>query len=226
MDWSWLTWKLARRVALVVVLILLAFYLVTLFQVWHAADEDDRTKTEAIIVLGAAQYDGRPTDVFKARLDHAALLWRDHVAPLIVVTGGKQPGDRFTEAQAGAAYLHDLGVPDDQILRETTGHSSWESLAASARFLQDQGVRRVTLVSDPFHSLRIQLIAEELGFDPHSSPTRTSPISGFDEWLRYTSEAVRVAFGEVFGFGRLAAPSRVGKIVPGLAILVGPSGVV
>jgi uncharacterized SAM-binding protein YcdF (DUF218 family) len=226
MSWDWLTWQLVRRIAIVIGLILLAFYLVTLFQVWRAADDDDRTKTQAIIVLGAAQYDGRPTDVFKARLDHAAALWREGVAPRIVVTGGKQPGDRFTEAGAGAEYLHELGVPDDQISRETTSRSSWESLAASARFLQDEGVRNVTLVSDPFHSLRIQLIAEELGFDAHTSPTRTSPISGLDEWLRYATEAVRVAFGEVFGFGRLARASRVGKLVPGLAILVGPSGVV
>jgi uncharacterized SAM-binding protein YcdF (DUF218 family) len=226
MSWSWLTWKLVRRVVIVVGLILLAFYLVTLFQVWRAADDDDRTKTQAIIVLGAAQYDGRPTDVFKARLDHAAALWHQGVAPRIVVTGGKQPGDRFPEAGAGAAYLHQLGVPDARILRETTSRSSWESLAASARFLQDEGIHEVTLVSDPFHSLRIRLIAEELGFDAHTSPTRTSPIGGIDEWLRYATEAVRVAFGEVFGFGRLARASRVGKLVPGLAILVGPSGVV
>jgi uncharacterized SAM-binding protein YcdF (DUF218 family) len=226
MSWDWLTWKLARRVAIVVGLILLAFYLVTLFQVWRAADDDDRTRTEAIIVLGAAQYNGRPTDVFKARLDHAAALWHEGVAPTIVVTGGKLPGDRFTEAGAGAEYLHELGVPDDRILRETTGRSSWESLAASARFLQDRGIRAVTLVSDPFHSLRIELIAEELGFEAHTSPTRNSPIGGIDAWLRYASEAVRVAFGEVFGFGRLARASRVGKLVPGLAILVGPSGVV
>lgn len=201
---TWLTWKLVRRVVLVVGLILLAFYLVTLVQVWRAADSDDRERSEAIIVLGAAQYDGRPTEVFKARLDHAAALWHAGVAPTIVVTGGKQPGDRFTEAGAGADYLHALGVPDEAILRETTGKSSWESLAASARFLQERGIDEVTLVSDPFHMLRIRLIAEELGFDASTSPTRTSPIGGVDEWLRYGSEAVRVAFGEVFGFGRLA----------------------
>ena len=226
MSWSWLSWTLVRRVLLVSGLILLAFYMVTLIQVWRAAEDDDRSKTQAIIVLGAAQYDGRPTEVFRARLDHAAALWHEGVAPTIVVTGGKQPGDRFTEAQAGAAYLHELGVPDDRILRETTSRNSWESLAASAGFLQDRGVHEVTLVSDPFHSLRIELIAEELGFDARTSPTRTSPISGIDEWLRFASEAVRVAFGEVFGFGRLARASRVGKLVPGLAILVGPSGVV
>jgi uncharacterized SAM-binding protein YcdF (DUF218 family) len=204
---SWLTWKLVLRIALVVLAILVVFYLVTFVQVWRAADADEREKTEAIIVLGAAQYDGRPTDVFAARLDHAAQLWKDGVAPTIVVTGGKQPGDRFTEAGAGAEYLHDLGVPDEAILRETTGTSSWESLAASARFLQDAGIDKVTLVSDPFHSLRIRLIAEELGFEVTTSPTRSSPIGGVDEVLRYGSEAVRVAFGEIFGFGRLARAS-------------------
>ena len=99
-------------------------------------------------------------------------------------------------------------------------------LAASARFLKESGITRVVLVSDPFHSLRIELIAEELGFDAVTSPTQTSPISGFDEWLRYATEALRVAFGRIFGFGRLAQVSRVGMSGPGLAILNPPSGVV
>lgn len=223
---TWLTWRLVRRVTLGLLLLLLGYYLITFIQVWQAAGDDDRRPSQAIIVLGAAQYNGTPSSVFKARLDHAYLLWKEQIAPTIVVTGGKLPGDQFTEAGAGAAYLHKLGVPDTAILRETTSHSSWESLAASARFLQDQGIRRVVLVSDPFHSLRIQLIADELGFDAVTSPTRTSPISGLDEWLRYASEAVRVAFGRIFGFGSLARASRVGKLVPGLAILNAPSGVV
>jgi uncharacterized SAM-binding protein YcdF (DUF218 family) len=223
---SWLTWTLVRRVVLVLLLVLVGYYLITFVQVWQAAESDDKRPSEAIIVLGSAQYDGRPSSVFKARLDHAFQLYKEGLAPTIVVTGGKQPGDRFTEAQAGANYLIDLGVPDADILRETTSTNSWESLAASATFLHERGIRRVILVSDPFHSLRIQLIAEELGFDPVTSPTRTSPISGLDEWLRYASEAVRVAFGRIFGFGSLARATRVGTIGPRLAILVGPSGVV
>jgi uncharacterized SAM-binding protein YcdF (DUF218 family) len=223
---SWLTWKVGLRVALAFLLVLVVYYLVTFAQVWNAANQDDRRKSEAIIVLGAAQYNGRPSEVFRARLDHAADLWRANVAPIVVVTGGKQPGDEFTEAGSGAEYLHGLGVPDTAILRETTSHSSWESLAASARFLQKEGIDRVVLVSDPFHSLRIRLIASELGFDAVTSPTTTSPISGVDEWWRFATEALRVAFGRIFGFGALARASRVGKLVPGLAILNGPSGVV
>ena len=174
----------------------------------------------------AAQFDGQPSPVFQARLDHALELWSEGIAPTIVVTGGKQPGDRFTEGQAGANYLLERGVPDSAILRETTGRSSFESLAASANFLQDRGIDRVVLVSDPFHSLRIRLIADELGFDAVTSPTRTSPITGFDAFLKYFGEALRVAFGRIFGFGRLARATRVGALAGPLAILGGPSGVV
>ena len=115
---------------------------------------------EAIVVLGAAQYDGEPSPALANRLDHAAQLYRDGIAPLIVVTGGRQEGDRFTEAEASANYLAALGVPGDAIERETTGHNSWESLASAARFLQEDGINDVVLVSDGYHAMRIAGIAE------------------------------------------------------------------
>ena len=102
-------WKLVRRVGLVVLLAALLYYVVTFVQVWWAARQDDTRRSQAIVVLGAAQYNGRPSPVFKARLDHAATLYHDRVAPLVVVTGGKQTGDMFTEATSGANYLHDKG---------------------------------------------------------------------------------------------------------------------
>ena len=213
---TWLTWALVRRIAIVIVLLLFGYYLVTFIQVWSAAGGDNHRKSDAIVVLGAAQYDGRPSRVFKARLDHAADLFHQDVAPTIVVTGGKQPGDRFTEASAGAEYLHTKGVPDANILREVKSHSSLESLQASAQFLHQEGKRSVVLVSDPFHSLRIRLIAEEVGLNAVTSPTRTSPIKGFSEKVRFATEAARVAFGRIFGFART---QRVGRLVPGLAIL-------
>ncbi|HKH26671.1 MAG TPA: YdcF family protein [Acidimicrobiia bacterium] len=220
-------WKLARRVGLVVVLAALLYYVVTFVQVWWAARGDDTRRSEAIVVLGAAQFNGRPSAVFKARLDHAAALYHDRVAPLIVVTGGKQIGDQFTEATSGANYLHGKGVPDAAILRETTSRTSWESLAAAAHVLEDRGAKDVVLVSDPFHALRIRSIANELGLDAVTSPTRTSPISGFDEWRRFMSEAMRVAAGRIVGFGRLArGTDRVGRLVPGLGTMALPSGVV
>jgi uncharacterized SAM-binding protein YcdF (DUF218 family) len=223
----YLQWKLVVRLALVVLVTGFVYYVVTFVQVLMAARSDDSRPSEAIVVLGAAQYDGRPTPVFRARLDHAADLYEEGISPTIVVTGGKQEGDRFTEAAVGADYLHGRGVPDSAILRETTSRSSWESLSATANFLEERGMTRVVLVSDPFHSLRIESIADELGLDAVTSPTRTSPISGLGEWRRFFTEALRVAAGRIVGFGRLARNTdRVGKLVPGLGILVVPSGVV
>jgi uncharacterized SAM-binding protein YcdF (DUF218 family) len=220
-------WNLVRRVALVVVLAAFLYYVVTFVQVWWAARQDDTRHSQAIVVLGAAQYNGRPSPVFKARLDHAATLYHDGVAPLIVVTGGKQAGDMFTEATSGANYLHDKGINDNAILRETTSHTSWESLSAAARVLRHRSEKQVVLVSDPFHALRIRSIANELGLDAVTSPTRTSPISGLEEWRRFMSEALRVAAGRFVGFGRLArGTNRVGRLVPGLGTMALPSGVV
>jgi uncharacterized SAM-binding protein YcdF (DUF218 family) len=223
----YLSWRVAFRVALVLVGAGFLYFAVTFFQVWRAARSDDTRPSEAIVVLGAAQYDGRPSAVFRARLDHAADLYAEEIAPTIVVTGGKQEGDRFTEASAGADYLHSKGIPDSAILRETTSNSSWASLSATANFLEERGMTRVVLVSDPFHSLRIEAIADELGLDAVTSPTRTSPITGLSEWWRFVIETLRVGAGRIFGFGRLARHGdRVGKLVSGLGILAGPSGVV
>jgi uncharacterized SAM-binding protein YcdF (DUF218 family) len=196
--------------------LLVGYYVVTVVEVWRAARTDDARPSDAIVVLGAAQYDGRPSPVFAARLDHARDLYARGVAPLLVVTGGKQPGDRFTEAGVGADYLIARGVPDSAILRETTSRSSWESLQASSRFLFPRDARKVVLVSDPFHSLRIRLTAEEIGFDAVTSPTRTSPIGGLSEWRRFLGEGMRVAVGRIFGFGRATRlqerQTRVGTV--------------
>lgn len=219
--------KLILRIAAVLFGLVVLYFVVTFVQVWMASRSDDTRVSDAIIVLGAAQYDGTPSPVFAARLDHAAELYQEGVAPVVVVTGGKQEGDRFTEAAAGADYLSEHGVPEDVIVRETTSQSSWESLSASARILEDQGTTRVVLVSDPFHSFRIEAIAEELGLDAVTSPTRSSPIGGWTEFRYLLGETLRVGVGRLVGFGRLARNSdRVGTLGAGVAILVGPSGVV
>src|SRR5262249_36664346 len=125
--------KIGIRVAPAGSAIILVYLSVVFVQVYMAARRDDARPADAIIVLGAAQFDGRPSKILAARLDHAIDLYRRKIAPIVVVTGGKQPGDRFTEASAGAEYLHEHDVPDSAILRETTGRSSWQSLAAAAR---------------------------------------------------------------------------------------------
>ncbi|MGI8492971.1 MAG: YdcF family protein, partial [Acidimicrobiales bacterium] len=126
----------ALRLGVLVVTAVLVYLLVTLVQVWHAAGEDQARPAQAIVVLGAAQYNGHPSPVLRARLDHAYDLWSKKLAPIIVVTGGRAPGDQHTEAEAGANYLAGRGVPQAEVLREVTGRDSWQSLAAAARFLE------------------------------------------------------------------------------------------
>ncbi len=197
-----------RRRRLVLGLLLLPALVVTYFvanfvQVWWVARQDHRQPADAIVVLGAAQYDGRPSPQLAARLDHALELYQEGWAPTVVVTGGKQPGDRFTEATASADYLIARGVPDAAILREVQGKSSWESLAAAARILRDKGMQRVILVSDPFHELRLRGIAEELGLTAYTSPTRTSPVRGARAFTAMVKEAGGVGVGRVIGYRRL-----------------------
>jgi uncharacterized SAM-binding protein YcdF (DUF218 family) len=180
------------------------YFGITFIHVWRTSRHDGARPAQAVIVLGAAQFDGRPSAVLRARLDHAADLYRRRIAPLVVVTGGKMEGDRFTESAASATYLHSKGVPDEAILREATGRTSWQSLAASARFLiSDRGIRDVVLVSDPFHAARIRGIASELGFRANTSPTRTSPIKGLSELRHMVAETAQVGIGRVIGFRRL-----------------------
>lgn len=208
--------RLAFKIAALLVGVVVVYLAVTFVQVWMASRRDDARKSDAIVVLGAAQYDGRPSKVLSARLDHAYDLYRRHIAPVIVVTGGRRAGDRFTEATAGATYLHERGVPDTAIMRETTGRSSWESLQASARFLKQRHMKSVVLVSDPYHAARIKAIANEVGLDAVTSPTRTSPIKGGAAWRRLATETIRVGAGRIFGYRRLDRSRNVGKLVPGL----------
>lgn len=191
------------RVCLAIVLAMIGYYAVNLIQLHLVGADDQARPVDAIIVMGAAQYDGRPSPQLQARLDHVVSLWDRGLAPIVVVTGGKQPGDRFTEAEASARYLVDRGVDGDAILREDEGHSSWESLETVAAMLDSIGVRRVLLVSDPYHSLRIRLMAQDLGLTAYVSPTRTSPVQGATAWGKEIKEAAGVSIGRIIGFDRL-----------------------
>lgn len=197
--------RLAVRVALALAGVAVLYTAVTFVQVWQASRRDEARKADAIVVLGAAQYDGRPSPVLRARLDHAARLHQQRVASVIVVTGGRRPGDRFSEAQASARYLVDRhGVPEEAVLWEPYGKSSWEQIASAARFLQRRGMREVVLVSDPFHAARIAAIADERGLDAGTSPTRTSPIRGIEQAPYLAKETAALALGRVVGHRRVA----------------------
>jgi uncharacterized SAM-binding protein YcdF (DUF218 family) len=191
------------------VAVVLVYFGVTFVQVWLTSRRDQARPAQAIVVLGAAQYDGRPSEVLRARLDHAVDLYRRRLAPIIVVTGGRQPGDRFTEATASADYLRAQGVPESAIRREVSGRSSWQSLAAAALFLHADGINQVLLVSDPFHSLRLKSMAGELHLEGWASPTRTSPIHGATEAKFIARESVAVGLGRIFGFRKVSGVDRV-----------------
>lgn len=203
--------KLVLKIVAGLLAAVVLYLAVTFVQVWRAARDDGARPAEAIVVFGTAQYNGVPSPVLAARLDHAIELYENDLAPVIVVTGGSQPGDQFTEATASANYLIERGVPDEDVLREVSGTSSWQSLAAVANFLDDRAIDEVLLVSDPFHSLRIRAMASELGLEAHSSPTRTSPIRGMTEARYMARETVAVAVGRVIGFRRQASINDVVK---------------
>ena len=201
--------KLALKVVAALLAVVVLYLGVTFTQVWMAARRDQARPAEAIVVFGTAQYNGIPSPVLAARLDHAIELYRKGLAPVIVVTGGNQPGDQFTEATASANDLIKRGVPDEDVLREVSGTSSWQSLAAAANFLADREIDNVLLVSDPFHSFRIRAMASELGLEGHTSPTPSSPITGFTEARYMVRETVAVAVGRIVGFRRQASIERV-----------------
>lgn len=188
---------------------LLLYFGVTLAQVGAAAMRDEAREAQAIIVLGAAQYNGRPSPVFRSRLDHAAALYQRGVASIVVVTGGGQPGERYSEARAAAEYLYTQGVPDDAQRREVDGRSSWESLSAAARFLRREGIDQVLLVSDPWHSYRIEAIAEAEGLVAYTSPTTTSPYTSAGTLRRLVRETGAVALGRLIGYRRLTRLDQV-----------------
>lgn len=191
---------------------ILIYVVITFIQVYHYARTDevqDSTRVDAIIVLGAAQYNGRPSAVLRARLDHALELYERNISGIIIVTGGNKDGDSATEASASADYLLARGVPDESILREVHGISTYDSLRDTAAFALQRNIKKVVLVTDGFHVLRARLIAQEHGLEPISSPSRDSPISGKTEWKNFVSETARVSLGRIIGFRRVSRDSTL-----------------
>ena len=194
-----------RTVALGVIALALVWLVFNFLDVWLTsrssygsvtlADGEER----AAVVLGAAQYNGEPSPVLMARLDQAAQLYEDDQVTLVVVTGGRQPTDVTTEAKTGYDYLREqTGIPDEQLRLEVQGGSTYESLAATARFLRKEDVGRVVLVTDRYHAKRSLLIAEEVGLDPDLALTERSAPLG-----RLVQETGAVSVGRIIGFRHL-----------------------
>lgn len=190
------------RVTALAVVLVGVYLALTFVQVWQATSDDSQEPAQAIVVLGAAQYHGRPSPVLEARLAHAVELYESGVAPTIVVTGGKQAGDRYTEAGASYRYLRARDIPEEAILREEQGANTWSQLAAASVLLSQRGVEDVVLVSDDYHAYRLDRIAHELGLNAQVSPIDPG-LSPAGRVRRMTRETVAVAVGRVIGFRRL-----------------------
>ena len=143
--------------------------------IWWTARQDARPGSDAIVVLGSAQYNGVPSSIFEARLEHALALYRDGVAPRVVTVGGKAEGDQYSEAEAGRDYLAEAGIPTDALLAVPEGVDTLESMRAVASEFDQRGWRSAVLVTDPWHAMRAQRMAEDSGMDATSSPTRQGP---------------------------------------------------
>ncbi len=168
---SWLA-----RVVLGAVLLAVLVVGGTAFRVWQVARIDDRRPVDAVVVLGAAQYDGEPSSIFAARLRHAQQLYADGLAPRIVTTGGGRDGDAYTEAAAGRRYLIARGVPASDVVAVPVGSDTLGSLQAVAAKARQDGWSSALVVSDPWHSLRARQMARDSGLAAWTSPTRTGPV--------------------------------------------------
>lgn len=179
----------------------------TVFEVWRVGNTQSTARVDAIVVMGAAQYDGVPSPLLKARLMHALDLWKQKVAPRIVLTGGNKPGDRFTEASASAIFLRQQGVPQEDLLQESASRSTYEALRNMRDLVSNDSnfteIQHIVIVTDPYHELRSRLTAKEWGFDPSTSSTPISPSAGDRAFKKYVKEGAGIALARVIGFGNL-----------------------
>jgi uncharacterized SAM-binding protein YcdF (DUF218 family) len=192
--------RIARRMLTIGVVMVFCLWLVSAVAVLVWSSRDEARPAQAIVVLGAAQYAGKPSPVLRARLDHAVDLWNRHLASLLILTGGTGSGDTTSEAAVGKNYAKKHGVPDSAILVENEGRTTSESMRAVAGMLEVRGLQSALLVSDPFHMLRLRILARRFGFTPYTSPTRTSPISPNREerWKYVFSESLKAPLAFFF----------------------------
>jgi len=192
--------RLIRRIVILGMLTVFSVWILSAVSVLIWSSRDEARPAQAIVVLGAAQYAGKPSPVLRARLDHGLDLWERKLARFLILTGGTGFGDTTSEAAVGRTYAKKRGVPDTLILVENEGRTTIEAMKAVAGMLEVRGLNSALLVSDPFHMLRLRILARRFGFTPYTSPTRTSPIEPNREqrWKYIFSESVKAPLAFLF----------------------------
>ena len=203
--------RIAVKVLAAVVLLAVLVLAVTATRVWWFARQDDHRVSDAIVVLGAAQFDGRPSSVFTARLVHARDLWQDDVAPRIITVGGNREGDRFTEAGAGRQWLSDHGVPARRVVAVEIGSDTLSSVEAVHTAMRKHGWSTAVIVTDPWHALRTRSMASDRGIDAAMSPTRQGPaVRQRSTEVRYIArETLAYLYWKAFGRSSDSGPKAV-----------------
>ena len=193
--------KWIRRILSAIISFVLVVLVGTAGFIYVQSSKNELNPSDAVIVLGAAQFDGTPTEVFANRLDHAFDLVKTGVAPRVITVGGKQPGDRFTEAQAGKKYLVSKGLKRSKIFAVPMGSDTYESIAAIALLIKMKNWKSVTVVSDPAHVARSKIIMQAFGFDAYSSPTQSGPGTevSLDYLIRETGGTLQFLFLNTIG---------------------------
>jgi len=202
LRWATAPIRMVFKLVFLLIFGLVIYFLVTLGQVWLTSRDYSPVQADAIVVMGSAQYNGVPSPDLQARLDEALILYQDKYASLVMCTGYKQPGDNYTEAQSCAMYMESKGVPKKSIL-QAGGTDTWGNWSTAAPQLKARDVISVLVVTDPFHEDLSMAMASSLGFQPHPTPTKTSPIKGTSTIPYFLKEAVGVSLGRIVGFSHL-----------------------
>jgi vancomycin permeability regulator SanA len=177
--------KIIRRVIAAVLLVVIAVPLYAVALTWHAANNPLTRNGDVIVVLGAAQLDGRPGEVLQARLDEAKRIYDLGLAPRIITVGAGAPGDRTTEAATGKYWLTTNGVKSKNVTALEVGRDTWVSTENYVKFMKLKKMKDVIIVTDPFHCRRSMTMANDLGVVATCSPVQTGPNSLDNSGKRY-----------------------------------------
>lgn len=204
--------KLVLKILSAIVTVTVLYFAVTFVQIWMTGHHHSLQSAGAIIVYGTTEDNGTPSPELTARLDDALALYRQGRATYVAVTGGRRPGDVYTEAGVSATYLRARGVPKDRLI-VGGGDDTWQNVLSVAATLKADHVTSVLTVTDPFHEYRAMAIASAQGFSPQPAPVTNSPTTGPSLWKYYLKETLAVGVGRIVGYGTLSSWTTTATVV-------------